>query len=84
MNCKYCGAALPSTGGHCPECGKMIPISQMKTIRQMTDPRLNEYHNKDTAFYKKETAYEDTRNGKIFVTILAIIFIIIIILLITK
>lgn len=83
MNCKYCGAALPSKGGHCPECGKMIPISQMKDMKAMLDPRLNQYHNPDTAFYKSQSSYDgDTKIGKIVVVIIAIIILFIIIALI--
>ena len=54
MNCKYCGAALPTKGGVCPDCGRMIPMDQQKQMREILDPRWNEYRNKDTALYKKE------------------------------
>jgi predicted nucleic acid-binding Zn ribbon protein len=83
MNCKYCGAALPTRGGVCPECGRMIPISQQQEMRQMLDPKWNMYRNKNTAEYKKasnnDTSYQDKRVGKIIVfAILAIIVFIII------
>lgn len=82
MNCKYCGAGLPSKGGVCPGCGRMIPIDQQKQMRQMLDPRLNEYRNKDTAMYKQETAYEDKKIGKIIVFFAAILLIILLIIII--
>ncbi len=74
MNCKYCGAALPTKGGVCPECGRMIPISQQKDMQEMLDPRWNMYRNKDTAMYKRESNTDgDAKIGK------AIMFIIIVI-----
>lgn len=80
MNCRYCGAALPTRGGHCPNCGKMIPIDQQKMIRQTIDPKWNVYRNKDTAFYKQnKKEKENEKIGKIIFTILAILIIIIII-----
>lgn len=78
MNCKYCGASLPTKGGHCPSCGRMIPVSQQKEIKKMIDPRWNEYKNKDTYMYKKEQAY-DIKIGKTVFFIILIILIIIII-----
>ena len=39
MNCKYCGAALPTKGGICPECGRIIPMDQQKQMREMLDPK---------------------------------------------
>ena len=70
MNCKYCGAALPTNGGVCPGCGRMIPIDQLNEIKKMIDPSWNDYRNKDTAMYKKEKAYDgDTKIGQIFVLI---------------
>ena len=80
MNCKYCGTALPSKGGVCPGCGRMIPFDQQRQMRDMLDPRLNQYHNKDTAMYKKETAYDSQKLGKtllLFGAILAIIILLI-------
>ena len=81
MNCKYCGAALPTKGGVCPECGRIIPMDQQKQMREMLDPRWNDYRNKDTAMYKKETAYDpnNDRTGKIVVLIVVVLIIIIII-----
>lgn len=76
MNCKYCGAALPTKGGHCPSCGKMIPISQQKEIKSIIDPAWNEYKNPNTAFYKKETAF-DVKISKAFVLIIGVILVII-------
>ena len=79
MNCKYCGAALPTNTGHCPSCGRMIPIDQLKELKEITDPSFNMYKNKDTAMYKKETAYEDnTRLGKGIILIILIVLAIII------
>ncbi len=80
MNCKYCGAGLPTKGGHCPECGRMIPISQQKQIKEMIDPRWNDYRNKDTAYYKSTSNNEnntDAKIGKIVVFIVIIILVII-------
>ena len=81
MNCKYCGAALPTKGGVCPECGRIIPMDQQKQMREMLDPKWNDYRNKDTAMYKKESAYDpnNDRVGKIVVLIVVVLIIIIII-----
>lgn len=79
MNCKYCGSALPTNTGHCPSCGKMIPIDQLKMIKEMIDPKYNQYRNKDTHLYKKESAYEDNTNlGKVIVIIILVVLAIII------
>ncbi len=80
MNCKYCGAALPTKGGVCPSCGKMIPISQQKEMRELLDPRWNQYRNKDTAFYKSASNNDnDAKIGKSIALIIGIILVIIII-----
>ena len=80
MNCKYCGAALPSKGGVCPECGKMIPISQQKEMREMLDPRWNQYRNKDTSLYKSASNTDsDAKIGKAIALIIGIVLVIIII-----
>ncbi len=83
MNCKYCGAALPTHGGVCPECGRMIPIPQQVEMKKMLDPRWNEYRNMNTAEYKKhsnnDTAAKDERIGKIVVIGIGIIILLIII-----
>lgn len=80
MNCKYCGAALPTRGGSCPECGKMIPISQQKEMREMLDPRWNQYRNKDTAFYKSASNTDgDAKIGKAIALIVGVLIIIILI-----
>lgn len=84
MNCKYCGAGLPTKGGVCPNCGKMIPMDQLREIKQMTDPNWNNYMNKDTSFYKRESAYEDNSGNKKFVLLIAGLVIILIIILIIK
>lgn len=79
MNCKYCGAALPTKGGVCPSCGKMIPISQQKEMREMLDPRWNQYRNKDTAFYKSASNTDnDAKIGKAAAVIIVVILVIII------
>lgn len=82
MNCRYCGAALPTNGGVCPSCGKMIPMDQQREMRQMLDPRWNEYRNQDTALYKKDSNTDgDAKIGKaIALLIIGIIIIAIIII----
>lgn len=83
MNCKYCGAALPSHGGVCPNCGKMIPVSQMKEMKQILDPRLNQYYNKDTAYYKSNNNQNsDAKIGKAILLIIAAIILVIIIIIV--
>ena len=86
MNCKYCGAALPTQGGVCPECGRMIPISQQKDMKDMLDPRWNQYRNKDTALYKSASNDEqnDAKVGKAVMLIVGVIIILIIFALIRK
>ena len=80
MNCKYCGAALPTKGGVCPECGKMIPISQQKEMREMLDPRWNMYRNKDTAMYKSASNTDvDAKIGKAIMFIIIVVVVIILI-----
>lgn len=83
MNCKYCGHGLPTKGGACPGCGRMIPISQQKEMRQMIDPRWNDYRNKDTAFYKSasnnDNVNSDKKLGNIIVLIIGIIILFILI-----
>lgn len=80
MNCRYCGAGLPTKGGVCPNCGKLIPMDQQRDMRQMLDPKWNDYRNQNTAMYKKESAYDsDAKIGKIVVFIVLIIVIIILI-----
>jgi len=81
VNCKYCGAALPTKGGHCPQCGRMIPVSQQKELKKVIDPKWNEYRNIYTSQYKKESNGEvkDERVGKVIVAIILIIIILIII-----
>lgn len=81
MNCKYCGSSLPTSGGHCPNCGKMIPISQQKEMREILDPRWNQYRNKDAAFYK--SASNNQNDAKLGKSILIIIIIVVVILIIT-
>ena len=78
MNCRYCGAGLPSKGGACPSCGRMIPFDQQKMMRDMLDPQLNAYRNKDTAMYKKESASDNIDIGKIIMLFAAILVLIII------
>ena len=80
MNCRYCGHALPTSGGVCPGCGKMIPISQQKEMREMLDPRWNQYRNKDTAFYKSASNTDgDKKIGNAVMLIFGVIVIIILI-----
>ena len=81
MNCKYCGHGLPSNGGKCPGCGRMIPISQQKEMREMLDPRWNQYRNQDTAFYKSESN-NDSRAGKKNIGVYLLIIIVLVLLLI--
>lgn len=82
MNCKYCGAALPTSGGVCPSCGRMIPISQQKEMKEMLDPRWNQYRNKDTAFYKSSSNEEEKKTNKPLLFIIAVVLIILLIILI--
>ncbi len=86
MNCKYCGHGLPSSGGACPGCGKMIPISQQKEMREMLDPRWNQYRNKDTAFYKSasnnDSYASDSKLGKKILIIIGIVLLFLLILII--
>lgn len=83
MNCKYCGHGLPTKGGTCPGCGRMIPISQQKEMREMLDPRWNQYRNKDTAFYKSASNNDnynsDKKLGNIIVLIIGVLLVIILI-----
>ncbi len=83
MNCKYCGHGLPTSGGKCPGCGKMIPINQQKEMRQMLDPRWNQYRNKDTAFYKSasnnDNYNKDKKIGNMIVIIIGVLLLIILI-----
>ena len=80
MNCRYCGHALPTSGGVCPGCGKMIPISQQKEMREMLDPRWNQYRNKDTAFYKSASNTDsDKKIGNAVMLIIGVIILIILI-----
>lgn len=76
MNCKYCGAALPSKGGTCPNCGKLIPMDQIRERREMLDPRLNEYRDMNTAMYKSNQAYDDNKDKKVGIIIVVIIVLI--------
>lgn len=81
MNCKYCGAALPTKGGVCPECGRLIPMSQQKEMRQMLDPRWNEFRSMRTADYKKASnndSLADAKTGKKIMIIIGIIILLII------
>jgi hypothetical protein len=84
MNCKYCGHALPTKGGACPGCGKMIPISQQKEMKQMLDPRWNQFRSMDTAFYKSasnnDSLANDKKLGNIIVIGVAVIILFIIIM----
>lgn len=80
MNCKYCGHGLPTSGGKCPGCGRMIPINQQKQMREMLDPRWNDFRSQDTAFYKSESN-NDSRAGKKNVGVIVLILIVLIILL---
>ena len=77
MNCKYCGHGLPSSGGKCPGCGKMIPMDQQRQMKEMLDPRWNQFRSQDTAFYKSESN-NDSRSGKKNTGILVLIVIVIV------
>ena len=84
MNCQYCGHGLPSSGGKCPGCGKMIPISQQKQMREMLDPRWNQFRSQDTAFYKSKSNNDSrakTKNIGIYVLILIVLIILLVIIL---
>jgi predicted ATP-dependent serine protease len=80
MNCKYCGHGLPTSGGKCPGCGKMIPVSQQREMKEMLNPKWNEFRTKDTAFYKSESN-NDSRAGKKYTGILILVLIIVLIIL---
>lgn len=80
MNCKYCGHGLPSSGVKCPGCGKMIPMDQQRQMREMLDPRWNDFRSQDTAFYKSESN-NDSRAGKKNVGVIVLILIVLLILL---
>ena len=80
MNCRYCGHGLPSSGGKCPGCGKMIPMDQQRQMREMLDPRWNDFRSQDTAFYKSESN-NDSRAGKKNVGVIVLILVVLIILL---
>ena len=82
MNCKYCGAALPSKGGTCPNCGKLIPMDQIRERREMLDPRLNEYRDMNTAMYKSNQAYDDNKDKKVGIIIVVIIVLLLALLII--
>jgi predicted ATP-dependent serine protease len=82
MNCKYCGHGLPTSGGKCPGCGKMIPISQQKEMREMLDPRWNQFRSQDTAFYKSESNNDSRANKKNTGVLLLLVIVLIIILVI--
>jgi len=83
MNCKYCGASLPTKGGVCPSCGRMIPMSQQKEMRKILDPKWNQYRNKDTAYYKSASNNETNKEiSKIWVLLIGVILVIILIIII--
>ena len=82
MNCKYCGAALPTSGGTCPNCGKLIPFDQLKERKEMLDPRWNEYKNQYTGMYKSNQAYEDNKDKKVGIIIVLVVILLLIILII--
>ena len=85
MNCKYCGHGLPTSGGKCPGCGRMIPINQQKEMRQMLDPRWNDFRSQDTAFYISESN-NDSRAGKknTGIIVLAIVVLLIILAIVIR
>ena len=84
MNCKYCGAGLPTKGGVCPSCGKMIPISQQKQMREMLDPNWNMYHNKDTAMYKSQSNTDSETKIGAAVCLIVVVIVVILIIAIVK
>ncbi len=84
MNCKYCGHGLPTSGGKCPGCGKMIPISQQKEMREMLDPRWNQFRSQDTAYYKSESNNDSLAKKKnigVYILLLIILIIMLVIVL---
>ncbi len=83
MNCKYCGASLPSKGGFCPSCGRMIPISQQKEMQRILDPKWNQYRNKDTAFYKSASNNEkENQVSKVWILLIVVLLVILLIIII--
>ena len=87
MNCKYCGAALPTKGGVCPNCGKMVPVSQQKEMKRILDPKWNEYRNQNTDLYKRESNNDSMKHlndkaiGNIVIACIVIFIVIILIIL---
>ena len=77
MNCKYCGHGLPSRGGKCPGCGKMIPMDQLRQMKEMLDPRWNQFRSQDTAFYKSESNNDNKANNKGIIVLIVVIILII-------
>ena len=63
----------------------MIPINQQKEMRQMLDPRWNDFRSQDTAFYKSESN-NDSRAGKknTGIIVLAIVVLLIILAIVIR
>ena len=80
MNCKYCGCALPTSSGHCPSCGRLIPMDQLVKLKQMNDPKWNDYKNKDTAFYKTNQHEKPTNKALLVIIIIILVILLIVIL----
>ena len=58
----------------------MIPMDQQRQMREMLDPRWNDFRSQDTAFYKSESN-NDSRAGKKNVGVIVLILVVLIILL---
>ena len=80
MNCKYCGAAIPTALGHCPNCGRIMPVDQLTRHQQMIDPKWNEYRSKDTSLYKTNQHEKKTNKALLVIIIIILVIILIVIL----
>ena len=58
----------------------MIPMDQQRQMREMLDPRWNDFRSQDTAFYKSESN-NDSRAGQKNIGVIVLILIVLIILL---
>ena len=79
--CESWSSSFDEINGVCPECGRIIPMDQQKQMREMLDPKWNDYRDPNTAMYKKESAYDpnNDRVGKTVVLIIVVLVIIVII-----
>lgn len=84
MNCKRCGAALPSHGFICKSCGAMMDSEQIKRQKEY----INENKNNNEVFLKSDLYsnepinrnYEKIRSNKILGALLIVLVLIILII----